>query len=133
MADNGSIVQRQHHCAAPPVARATSPAISSRSVARATGSTRFALTVPTDQLFASRARAPSGEHEFDQLCAEPGIEHRLTLPKSPQTNGMAARFNGRISDVLRSNRFDSAPDLEQFLMRYLHLYNTQLPQSALGR
>jgi hypothetical protein len=24
----------------------------------------------TDRLFASRARAPSGEHEFDQLCAE---------------------------------------------------------------
>ena len=35
MADNGSIVQRQHHCAAPPVARASSPAIRSRCVARA--------------------------------------------------------------------------------------------------
>ncbi len=42
------------------------------------------------------------------------------------------RFNGRISDVLRTNRFDSALDLEQTLMRYVHLYNTQLPQSALG-
>ncbi len=36
-------------------------------------------------------------------------------------------FNGRISDVLRTNRFDSALDLEQTLMRYVHLYNTQLP------
>ncbi len=71
------------------------------------------------------------EHEFDQLCAEFGIEHRLTPPKSPQTNGMALRFNGRISDVLKTNRFDSALDLEQTLMRYVHLYNTQLPQSAL--
>ena len=98
----------------------------------------------TDRLFASRARAPSGEHEFDLLCAELGIEHRLTPPKSPQTNGMAPfhgllanhcrateRFNGRISDVLKTNRFDSALDLEQTLMRYVHLYNTQLPQSAL--
>ena len=86
----------------------------------------------TDRLFASRARAPSGAHEFDLLCAELGIEHRLTPQKSPQTNGMVERFNGRISDVLKTNRFDSALDLEQNLLRYVHLYNTQLPQSALG-
>ena len=103
----------------------------------------------TDRLFASRARAPSGEHEFDRLCTELGtklgIEHRLTPPKSPQTNGIplvhfqctagqrVERFNGRISDVLKTNRFDSALDLEQTLMRYVHLYNKRLPQSALGR
>jgi len=45
----------------------------------------------TDRLFASRARALSGEHEFDQLCTELRIEHRLTPPKSPQTNGMVKR------------------------------------------
>ena len=70
----------------------------------------------TDRLFASRARAASGSHEFDQLCAELGIEHRLTPPKSPQTNGMVERFNGRIADVLKTNRFDSALDLEQTLI-----------------
>ena len=100
----------------------------------------------TDRLFASRARAPSGTHEFDQLCTELGIEHRLIPPKSPQSetdqetvrgtvfpaNGMVERFNGRISDVLKTNRFDNALDLEQTLMRYVVLYNTQLPQSALG-
>jgi transposase InsO family protein len=86
----------------------------------------------TDRLFASRARAASGDHEFDQLCVELGIEHRLTPPKSPQTNGMVERFNGRIADVLKTNRFDSALDLEQTLMRYVALYNTQLPQSVLG-
>lgn len=86
----------------------------------------------TDRLFASRARAASGDHEFDRLCTEPGIEHRLTSPKSPHTNGMVERFNGRISDVPKTNRFDSALDLEQTLMRSVHLSNTQLPQSALG-
>jgi len=73
----------------------------------------------TDRLFASRARAPSGEHSFDQLCTELGIEHRLTPPKSPQTNGRVGRFNGRISDVPKTNRFDSALDLEQTPMRYV--------------
>ena len=86
----------------------------------------------TDRLFSSRAREASGEHEFDQLCAELDIEHRLTKPRSPQTNGMVERFNGRIADVLKTNRFVSGEDLEKTIMRYVGLYNTQLPQSALA-
>lgn len=86
----------------------------------------------TDRLFALRRREPTGQHEFDQLCAELDIEHRLTKPRSPQTNGMVERFNGRIADVLKTNRFVSGEDLEQTIMRYVALYNTQLPQSALG-
>jgi transposase InsO family protein len=85
----------------------------------------------TDRLFASLQRGPTGQHEFDQLCAQLNIEHRLTKPKSPQTNGMVERFNGRIADVLKTNRFRSGEDLEQTILRYVKLYNTQLPQSAL--
>ena len=85
----------------------------------------------TDRLFASRERQPSGEHEFDRLCQQLGIEHRLTRPRTPKTNGMVERFNGRISDVLNTHRFNSALDLEQTLLRYVALYNHQLPQSAL--
>ena len=85
----------------------------------------------TDRLFASREREPSGQHEFDQLCRALGIEHRLTRPRTPKTNGMVERFNGRISDVLNTHRFNSALDLEQTLLRYVALYNHQLPQSAL--
>lgn len=85
----------------------------------------------TDRLFATRERQPTGQHEFDRLCQVLGIEHRLTKPKHPQTNGMVERFNGRIADVLKTNRFNSADDLEQTLLRYVHLYNQHLPQSAL--
>lgn len=85
----------------------------------------------TDRLFATRAKQPSGEHEFDQLCASLGIEHRLTKPRTPRTNGMVERFNGRIADVLRSHRFQTGEDLEQTLLRYVALYNHQFPQSAL--
>ena len=75
---------------------------------------------------------PTGEHAFDKLCAELGIEHRLTKPRTPQTNGMVERFNGRISDVLQSHHFVSGGDLAQTLYRYVLLYNQQLPQSTLG-
>ena len=75
---------------------------------------------------------PEGEHEFDQLCKALGIEHRLTKPKTPQTNGMVERFNGRLSQVLRSHHFNSAEDLEKTLHRFVWLYNHHLPQKALG-
>ena len=85
----------------------------------------------TDRLFGLRRRAATGNHEFDRLCAEFGIEHRLAPPMRPQTNGMVERFNGRIEDVLQSHRFRSGEDLEQTLLRYVRLYNGQLPQSVL--
>ncbi len=86
----------------------------------------------TDRLFGSKDRQPTGEHEFDQLCDALGIEHRLTKPRTPQTNGMVERFNGRISDILATHHFVSGEDLDQTLHRYVVLYNHQLPQSALG-
>jgi len=84
----------------------------------------------TDRLFNKQKQA-SGEHEFDRLCAALGIEHRLTKPRHPQTNGMVERFNGRIGEVLATHRFDSAEDLAQTLTRYVWLYNQHLPQLAL--
>ena len=53
----------------------------------------------TDRFAATGERKPTGNHLFDQLCAEEGIEHRLIPPRRPQTNGMVERFNGRISDI----------------------------------
>jgi len=86
----------------------------------------------TDRLFGLRKRVATGRHEFDRLCTELDIEHRLTPPRSPQTNGMVERFNGRIEDVLQSHHFRSGEELEATLHRYVWLYNQQLPQSALG-
>ena len=66
----------------------------------------------TDRLFGLRKRAATGEHQFDTLCTEMGIEHRLPPPKSPQTNGMVERFNGRIEEVLQSHHFRSGEELD---------------------
>jgi len=86
----------------------------------------------TDRLFGLRKRAATGAHEFDQLCSDLDIDHRLTPPKSPQTNGMVERFNGRIEEVLQSHHFRSGEELETTLHSYVWLYNQQLLQSALG-
>jgi transposase InsO family protein len=71
----------------------------------------------TDRLFGLRKRAATGNHDFDRLCADLGIEHRLAPPMRPQTNGMVERFNGRIEDVMQSHRFRSGEDLEQTILR----------------
>ena len=45
---------------------------------------------------------------------------------------MVEHFNGRISDVLATRRYDSSEDLEQALKRYGWLYNHHIPQRALN-
>jgi hypothetical protein len=92
------------------------------------------ILTDNDKAFTDRLskRSLTGEHPFDKLCAEAGIEHRLSPVRHPQTNGMVERFNGRISEVLATHRFDSALALEQTLKRYSHLYNHHIPQKALG-
>ena len=86
----------------------------------------------TDRFTAQGEREPTGRHHFDQACAAHHIEHRLIPPGRPQTNGMVERFNGRIAELLRSTRFNSAAELNVALRHYLALYNGQFPQRALG-
>ena len=80
----------------------------------------------------AKDKEPSNKHAFDRECALLGIEHRLTKPRHPQTNGMVERFNGRISDILATTRFRSRDDLQTTIERYVKLYNDHLPQRALG-
>lgn len=82
--------------------------------------------------FTGKSKKPTGAHAFDRECALLGIEHRLTKPRHPQTNGMVERFNGRISDILATTHFRSREDLQTTLERYAKLYNDHLPQRALG-
>ena len=76
----------------------------------------------TDRLFGLRKPAATGTHEFDKPCTALNIEHRLTPPKSPQTNGMVERFNGRVEEVLQSHHFRSGEKLETTLHRYVWLH-----------
>ncbi|MGL5949158.1 MAG: IS481 family transposase, partial [Aeromonas sp.] len=82
--------------------------------------------------FTSREKVPSGEHAFDKVCTALNIEHRLIPPGHPQTNGMVERFNGRISDILRTHHFDSRRSLHELLANYQWFYNNHLPMRVLG-
>ncbi len=53
------------------------------------------------------------------------------MPRTPRTNSMVERCNGRIAVVLRSHCLQSGLDLEQTRLRYVALYNHKLPQSTL--
>ena len=86
----------------------------------------------TDRFCATGERTPTGRHPLDRLCAEQRIEHRLTKPAHPQTNGMVERFNGRIAEVLATTRFRAGEHLDDTLQRYGALYNHHIPQRNLG-
>jgi transposase InsO family protein len=74
---------------------------------------------------------PSGRHPFDRLCAQHRIDHRLTRPYRPQTNGLVERFNRRIVEAIgrQTKRgsahrlFQSHADRDAFLQRFVHDYN----------
>ena len=99
---------------------------------------RFSATAPCVALppasmqSTSKKKEPSGNHAFDQACAQLEIEHRLSPPRHPQTNGMVERFNGRISELTQQTRFASAKELEDTLNLYLKTYNHSIPQRALN-
>ena len=76
---------------------------------------------------------PSGHHPFDLLCRQHGIEHRLTRPFHPQTNGMVERFNRRIVKAIADhpkaqtnagkNSFVSILQRDRYLLDFVHAYN----------
>ena len=74
---------------------------------------------------------PSGRHPFDRVCAEHNIDHRLTKPYRPQTNGLVERFNRRIVEAIgrqpkrptAHRLFVSHPERDAFLNRFVNDYN----------
>jgi hypothetical protein len=69
---------------------------------------------------------------MSEVCSANAIDHRLIKPRTPQTNGMVERFNGRIAEVLATRRFRSGEHLEDTPIRYVATYNHHIPQRALG-
>ena len=75
----------------------------------------------------------TGRHAFDRICAAEGIEHRLTRPFRPQTNGMVERFNRRLAEAIAAkpsvgsnegkNKFLTHAERNTFLQNFVARYN----------
>jgi transposase InsO family protein len=63
-------------------------------------------------------------HPFDRICYAHGIEHRLTKPNHPWTNGQVERMNRTIKDATVKRYFyDTHNQLKAHLTDFLRAYN----------
>ncbi len=61
---------------------------------------------------------------FDLICEANGIEHRLTKPNHPWTNGQVERMNRTIKDAtVKRYHYDSHDQLRSHLADFLDAYN----------
>jgi transposase-like protein len=63
-------------------------------------------------------------HPFDRVCDEHGIEHRLTKPYHPWTNGQAERMNRTVKDATtKAFHYETAESLRAHVLAFLSAYN----------
>lgn len=63
-------------------------------------------------------------HLFDRLCREHDIEHRLTKPNHPWTNGQVERMNRTLKEAtVKRYHYESHDQLRTHLQLFLHAYN----------
>ena len=65
-----------------------------------------------------------GAHIFDRVCTENGIEHRLTKPYHPWTNGQAERMNRTIKEAtIKIFHYPSLESLKAHVLAFVTAYN----------
>lgn len=63
-------------------------------------------------------------HQFDRVCAENSIEHRLTKPNHPWTNGQVERMNRTLKEAtVRRYHYGSNYQLREHLQSFVNAYN----------
>lgn len=63
-------------------------------------------------------------HPFDRACRIHGIEHRLTKPNHPWTNGQVERMNRTLKEAtVRRYHYETHDQLESHLAVFLDAYN----------
>lgn len=80
-----------------------------------------------------------GEHcqkpsKVDEICEKADIDHRLTKPNTPKTNGMIERANGIIKQgTILKEEYADTKDMEVALMRFLIFYMLYRRHGSLKR
>jgi hypothetical protein len=65
-----------------------------------------------------------GPHIFDRVCIEHGIEHRLTKPYHPWTNGQAERMNRTTKDAtVKVFHYEDLESLKAHVLAFVTAYN----------
>ena len=76
----------------------------------------------------SRRNGPTARlrmHMFDKTCREHEIEHRLTKPNHPWTNGQVERMNRTIKEAtVKRYHYDHHDQLRRHLADFLDAYNS---------
>src|SRR5215469_11940780 len=63
-------------------------------------------------------------HRFDQICRANGIEHRLTKPNHPWTNGQVERMNRTLKEAtVNRYHYDTHEQLRAHLADFVTAYN----------
>jgi transposase InsO family protein len=63
-------------------------------------------------------------HSFEVACARHDIDHRLTKPNHPGTNGQVERMNRTIKEAtVRTYHYDGHAQLREHLAAFLKAYN----------
>jgi transposase InsO family protein len=70
---------------------------------------------------------------FAKACAALGAQYRHTRPRTPQTNGLAERFNGRIDTEVLGITIYSHRQLEQLLRGFNAAYNARRQRVLAGK
>ena len=72
----------------------------------------------------SEIEAIFGGHIFDRVCGEHGIEHRLTRPYHPWTNGQAERMNRTVKDAtIKAFHYPDLEALRGHVLAFVAAYN----------
>ena len=80
----------------------------------------------TYKLLSEHLRPKNKMHQFDEVCNEHKIEHRLTKFRHPWTNGQVEIMNKIIkSHTVKKYHYKTLKELKQHILSFLMFYNFQ--------
>jgi transposase-like protein len=89
----------------------------------------------TNRLLVSKKGAKcSKPSKMDEKCAKNNIQHRLTAPFTPKTNGMVERLNGVIkTNTILKTQYDNTLEMKHGLAMFMTYYNQHRRHGSLRK
>ena len=98
--------------------------LTDRAIGSAIGSSPMARGIQFAEQTRNRNTIYSRPMRFDMICEANGIEHRLTKPNHPWTNGQVERMNRTIKEAtVKRFHYDSHDQLRTHLADFMAAYN----------